>query len=165
MTFLLLLLKFTGLTPLLNGGPEWMARARLLGVASVLGHVLQDVPMRESARRRWKLKRADRSKTHLVQQLLQNLLLSDLHLTAGDGGVVDTQDPVDIVHALGPRVSQLLDLGGSVLDLLVGHLQLQLFGTALNGAVMRRCRSEGDQHGEESCDHRLAVTHFHPVNR
>jgi len=73
--------------------------------------------------------------THLVQKLLQDLLVTDLQLTTVDSGMVDSQNSVDIVHALSPRVGQLLDLGGSVLDLLVGHVQLELISSGLDGAV------------------------------
>jgi hypothetical protein len=100
----------------------------------VLGHVLR-ARIRVSISHQDRQHFSKRNVTHLVQKLLQDLLLTDLHLTAGNGGVVNTQDSVDIVHALRPRVGQLLDLGGSVLDLLIGHLQFQLLGTALDGAA------------------------------
>jgi hypothetical protein len=70
--------------------------------------------------------------TDLVEQALQNLLLTDLEGTADNSRVVDTQDRIDIVHALRPHVGQLLDLGGSILDLVVGHVQLQLLSSRLD---------------------------------
>lgn len=42
---------------------------------------------------------------------------ANVELAGFDAGVVHTKYHVDILHALGPDVCKLFDLGGSVLDL------------------------------------------------
>ena len=60
--------------------------------------------------------------TVFAEQTIQRLLLSDGKLTGLDTGVIDTQERVDVVHGLCPDISELLDFGGGVLDLLIGQL-------------------------------------------
>ena len=57
--------------------------------------------------------------THLVEELVEDSRLSDLELSRLDGGVVDTQDHVDVLHRLCSDIGELLDLGGGILDLIV----------------------------------------------
>lgn len=83
----------------------------------------------------------------LFEQILQHLLLSDLEFTGVDGGVVDTQDGVDVFHTLGLDVCELLDLGGSVLDLLVGHVEVELFHSRLDGVPSCQSMTDRDVSG------------------
>lgn len=68
-----------------------------------------------------------------LQQLVQLGLISDFQSSILDGLVVDTQDDIDVVHGLGLDVCELLDLVGGVLDLVVGHLELELLDSRLDG--------------------------------
>jgi hypothetical protein len=52
-----------------------------------------------------------------LQQFVENVLLSHVELATHNATVVDTENGIDILHALRADVSKLLDLGGSVLDL------------------------------------------------
>ena len=52
-----------------------------------------------------------------LEQLVEDVLLSDVQLSADDTTVVHTKDGVDVLHALCSDISELLDLGGGILDL------------------------------------------------
>ena len=64
-------------------------------------------------------------------------MLADLELARLDAGVVDAKQGVDVVHGLGAHVCELLDLGGDVLDLVVGEREAELLDTALDRVPAR----------------------------
>lgn len=68
----------------------------------------------------------------LRQKLVQSLLLANSELSGLDTGVIHSQQGVDVVHGLSTDVSELLDLGGSVLDLVVCELQTKLLYSRLD---------------------------------
>ena len=68
-----------------------------------------------------------------LQQLIELLGLSNLELSSRSMLVVNTQDNIDILHRLSLDVRERLDLVGRVLDLLVGHLELELLDSRLDG--------------------------------
>ncbi len=70
---------------------------------------------------------------YLVQQRLQLGLLTYLELPRDDSRVVDTKNRVNVLHGLRSYISKLLDLGSSILDLVVGHLEVELLHTRLDG--------------------------------
>lgn len=79
-----------------------------------------------------------------LEELVEHLGLSDSHLSRNDAAVVDTENGIDVFHALRTDVCELLDLGGSVLDLLVGHVELELLDTRLDGVPACETVSDGD---------------------
>jgi hypothetical protein len=79
--------------------------------------------------------------------------------------MVDSQNSVDIVHALGPRVGQLLDLGGSVLDLLVGHVQLELISSGLDGAAKVKGGTANDQSQKQPRTRSVPPAHSLPTGQ
>lgn len=52
-----------------------------------------------------------------LQQLVELVGLSDAEFTGGDTGVVDTQDGVDVFHALCSDIGKLLNLVCGILNL------------------------------------------------
>jgi hypothetical protein len=58
--------------------------------------------------------------------------LTDGKLAGLDAGVIDTEQGVDVIHGLRADVGELLDLGGDVLDLVVGEREAELLNTALD---------------------------------
>lgn len=52
-----------------------------------------------------------------LEKLVEDVLLSDVQLSADNSTVVDAKDGVDVFHALRADISEFLDLGGGVLDL------------------------------------------------
>lgn len=46
--------------------------------------------------------------------------------------MVYAENGVDVLHALGPDIGKLLDFGGSVFDLIVGEVELELLNTTLD---------------------------------
>ena len=57
----------------------------------------------------------------LLQEAVKSFLLTNGKLTGLDTGVIDTKERVNIVHRLSTDVSELLNLGSSILDLEVQH--------------------------------------------
>lgn len=70
--------------------------------------------------------------THLLQQLIELDRLPNLKIARLDTSVVDTQDHIHILHRLRAHIRKLLDLSGSVLDLIVGHDEVELLHTGLD---------------------------------
>lgn len=58
--------------------------------------------------------------------------------------MIDTENGINVLHALSANVCELLDLGGSILDLLVGHVELELLNTRLDGVPACETVSDGD---------------------
>lgn len=54
-------------------------------------------------------------------------------LAADDAAVIHAQHGVNIFHTLRANISELLDLGRRVFDLVIRKAQLELLNTALNG--------------------------------
>lgn len=71
--------------------------------------------------------------TYLLEELIQYFRLSDLEIAGLDGSMVNPQDLVDIFHGLCPDIGKLLDLGSSILDLFIAHLEVQLLDSRLDG--------------------------------
>ena len=84
----------------------------------------------------------------LAQQAVERLALARGELAGLDARVVDTQERVDVVHRLRADVRELLDLGGDVLDLLVGELEAELLDTALDGVPAGEAVADRDVAGE-----------------
>jgi hypothetical protein len=61
----------------------------------------------------------DAALTMPLQEFVELLALSDDEFTGLDSGVVDTQDHVNILHRLCANISEFLDLGSRILDLIV----------------------------------------------
>lgn len=57
--------------------------------------------------------------------------------------MVYTQQRVDVVHGLGADVGELLDLGRSILDLLVGEFEPELLDARLDGIPTGQAMPDG----------------------
>lgn len=77
-----------------------------------------------------------------IQQLVELLAVSDLEHTGRDSLVVHAEDDVDVLHRLRLDVSELLNLVGRVLDLLVRHLELELLDSRLDRVPSRQSVSD-----------------------
>lgn len=74
--------------------------------------------------------------------LLSSQVQERVVLTRLDVAVVRTDDAVSIIDSDGPDVSKGLDLEGAFLVLVVGHLDVELLGTRLDGVPAGQTRSE-----------------------
>lgn len=79
-----------------------------------------------------------------IKQLVELVAIADLENAGDDSLVVDAEDDVDVLHRLRLDVGELLDLVGRVLDLLVGHLELELLNTRLDGVPARQTVADRD---------------------
>ena len=84
----------------------------------------------------------------LLEQPVERRVLADLERAALDAAVVHAQQAVDVVHALRAHVRELLDLGGDVLNLVVGELEAELLDTALDGVPAGEAVADRDVAGE-----------------
>ena len=74
-----------------------------------------------------------KEETYLLEELVQYFRLSNLETTRLNGSMVNPQDLVNIFHRLCPDIGKLLDLGSSILDLFIAHLEVELFNSGFNG--------------------------------
>lgn len=75
----------------------------------------------------------------ISREVQEGLVLARLKVA-----VVGTDDAVGIIDGDGPDVGQSLDLGRARLVMLVGHLDLELLSTRLDGVPARQTRGEVD---------------------
>ena len=78
-----------------------------------------------------------------AEQSVQGFLLSDLESARLYARMVYTQQRVDVVHGLGADVGELLDLGRSILDLLVGEFEPELLDARLDGIPTGQAMPDG----------------------
>jgi hypothetical protein len=68
-------------------------------------------------------------------------------LAADDAAVIHTQHSVNIFHTLRANISELLDLGCRVFDLVIRKAQLELLNAALNGVPASQTVPDIPQNG------------------
>ena len=64
-----------------------------------------------------------------------------------DSSVVHSQQHVDILHGLSTHIGELLDLGGALLDLIIGQDELELLDTVLDCVPSSETVTDGDISG------------------
>ena len=72
------------------------------------------------------------------EKLIENVRLANVELATDNAAVVYTQHSINVFHALRAYVSELLDFGRRVLDLIVREIEFELLNTALNSVPTRK---------------------------
>jgi len=71
--------------------------------------------------------------TVCLEELIKDMWLPYVKLAAHDAAVIHAQHSVNIFHTLRANISELLDLGCRIFDLVIRKAQLELLNAALNG--------------------------------